>query len=270
MMFGLLSVFFMDYSNTLRKQGFVVARGLLDPGICNDLKALAQEHLKQHIAPLELEADLHYVGAPVSRESVGGHTARRLLLAYERESAFREWATSCVVRETLMNYFGESIVLSRAHHNCIMTKHPHYGSLTNWHRDARYWSFERDDLVSVWLALGAENVENGGLWFVPQSHQLDLPAECFDEAKFFRTDLPGNAALIRTAVSPELRLGDVVFFHCNTLHFAQQNLSEAVKFSLVFTYHGASNSPIAGTRSASIPEIPLQVVSKKVTSSERL
>jgi phytanoyl-CoA hydroxylase len=136
-----------------------------------------------------------------------------------------------------------------------MTKHAHYSSVTGWHRDARYWAFERDDLVSVWLALGTENVENGGLWFVPQSHQLNLPAECFDEAKFFRTDLPGNAALIRTAVSPELRAGDVVFFHCNTLHFAEQNISDAVKFSLVFTYHGMSNAPLPGTRSASLPEV---------------
>ncbi len=253
----------MDYSDTLRKQGFAVARGLLDPKLCDSFKKLAQEHLNRRITPLELEADLQYAGAPTSREEVGGQTARRLLAAYERESVFREWAKSPVVREILTDYFGESIVLSRAHHNCIMTKHPHYGSLTSWHRDARYWSFERDDLVSVWLALGTENVENGALWFVPQSHQLDLPAECFDEAKFFRTDLPGNAALIRTAVSPELRVGDVVFFHCNTLHFAQQNLSDAVKFSLVFTYHGISNAPLPGTRSASIAEVPLPDTSFK-------
>ena len=60
--------------------------------------------------------------------------------------------------------------MSRAHHNCLMTKHPRYGSMTGWHRDMRFWSFEREDLVSVWLALGEETIDNGALWFVPGSH----------------------------------------------------------------------------------------------------
>jgi phytanoyl-CoA hydroxylase len=137
----------------------------------------------------------------------------------------------------------------------MMTKHPAYGSLTGWHRDARYWSFERDDLVSVWLALGSETVDNGALWLVPQSHSATFTSERFDAAKFFRADLPENQALIQTAVSPELKAGDVVFFHCNTLHSAGKNLSDAVKFSLVYTYHGASNVPLPGSRSASKPEV---------------
>ena len=49
--------------------------------------------------------------------------------------------------------------------------------------------------------------------------------------------------------------GDVVFFHCNTLHSAGQNRSDQVKFSLVYTYHGVSNRPLPGTRSAAKPEV---------------
>jgi len=82
-------------------------------------------------------------------------------------------------------------------------------------------------------------------------------SERFDDAKFFRADLPENQELIRTAVSPELKAGDVVFFHCNTLHSAGQNLTDDVKFSLVYTYHGASNLPLPGSRSASKPEVVL-------------
>jgi phytanoyl-CoA hydroxylase len=98
-------------------------------------------------------------------------------------------------------------------------------------------------------------VDNGGLWFVPQSHNATFTSDRFDEAKFFRSDLPENVAQIDTAVSPELNKGDVVFFHCNTLHSAGKNLSDAVKFSLVYTYHGASNVPLPGSRSASKPEV---------------
>ncbi len=148
--------------------------------------------------------------------------------------------------------------MSRAHHNCLMTKHPRYGSLTGWHRDIRYWSFEREDLVSVWFALGEEVVDNGALWFVPGSHTMAFEADCFDEARFFRADRADNAQLIRTAVSPRLAPGDLVFFHCNTLHSAGKNLSDAVKFSLVYTYHGERNAPRPGTRSASKPEVELR------------
>jgi phytanoyl-CoA hydroxylase len=87
---------------------------------------------------------------------------------------------------------------------------------------------------------------------------MTFPADSFDEAKFFRADRADNAQLIRTAESPSLAPGDAVFFHCNTLHSAGQNRTDEVKFSLVNTYHGRSNAPKPGTRSASKPEVPLR------------
>jgi phytanoyl-CoA hydroxylase len=81
--------------------------------------------------------------------------------------------------------------------------------------------------------------------------------EKFDQAKFFRSDLAQNNEIIETALSPTLAAGDAVFFHSNTLHSANQNLTDRVKFSLVYTYHGRSNPPKPGTRSASKPEVAL-------------
>lgn len=241
----------------LRQHGFVVVPGLLPAERCEAIKQAARAELVQLQGPVELEADLRYPGAPQSHAAPGGNTVRRLLDAYARNALYRQWATSTAIRNWMELYFGEHVALSRAHHNCMMTKHPTYGSLTGWHRDVRYWAFEREDLVSVWLALGTETVENGALWFVPGSHAVDFAPERFDEAKFFRADVPENAALISTAVSPVLNPGDVVFFHCNTLHSAGKNLTDDVKFSLVFTYHGVSNAPVPGTRSAAKPEVPL-------------
>jgi len=79
----------------------------------------------------------------------------------------------------------------------------------------------------------------------------------FDAARFFRADRADNTEIIRAAESPRLAPGDAVFFHCNTLHSAGRNRSAAVKFSLVYTYHGRSNAPKTGTRSASKPEVEL-------------
>jgi phytanoyl-CoA hydroxylase len=242
----------------LRDRGYVVVPGFVPALQATRLNAAARAQFAARLDPLEFEADLQYPGAPRSHTEAGGETVRRLLDAYGRDPEFAVAATSPRVSEWMEAYFGEAVVLSRAHHNCLMTKHPLYGSLTGWHRDIRYWSFEREDLVSMWLALGDETVDNGALWFVPGSHTAAFDADRFDDAKFFRADRADNAAILRAAESPRLASGDAVFFHCNTLHSAGKNLTDAVKFSLVYTYHGRSNAPKAGTRSASMAEIALQ------------
>jgi phytanoyl-CoA hydroxylase len=241
----------------LRDQGYVVLPRFVPADGLVRLNAVARAQLAARADPLELEADLQYPGAPPSRAARGGATVRRLLDAYGRDPVFAEFGTSQELREWLEAYFGERALMSRAHHNCLMTKHPLFGSLTGWHRDIRYWSFDREDLVSVWIALGKEEIDNGALWFVPGSQRMAFDADRYDEAKFFRSDRADNAKIIGARDSPRLAPGDAVFFHCNTLHSAGRNLSDAVKFSLVYTYHGRSNTPKPGTRSASKPEIQL-------------
>ncbi len=225
------------------------------------INRIARRQLDARADPVEYEADLRYPGAPLSRTAAGGETVRRLLDAYGREPEFAAWATQPRVREWMQAYFGDAVVLSRVHHNCLMTKHPQFGSMTGWHRDMRFWAFARENLVSVWLALGEETIENGALWFVPGSHRIAFEGERFDESKFFRVDRDDNSALLSSAESPRLAPGDAVFFHCNTLHSAGKNRSAAVKFSLVFTYHARSNAATPGTRSASMPEVELRAPS---------
>lgn len=242
----------------LRGKGFVVMPGFVPADALSELNDVARRQLSARADPLEYEADLQYPGAPLSRTAQGGETVRRLLDAHGRDPLFARWSEAPDLRDWMQTYFGERVLMSRVHHNCLMTKHPRYGSLTNWHRDIRYWSFEREDLVSVWLALGEENKDNGALWFVPGSHQMVFEPDRFDGARFFRADRADSAEIIATAESPRLEPGDAVFFHCNTLHSAGRNISNAVKFSLVYTYHGQSNAPLQGTRSASMADIALE------------
>ncbi len=241
----------------LRRDGLVVVRNMLDPGQCALLRQIAQAQLSAQVAPIEYEADLGYPGAPASREAEGGHTVRRLLDAWSRDEAYRQLATSEGIRDWMTSYFGEAAMLSLAHHNCIMTKHPRYGTLTGWHRDFRYWSFEHDEMVSVWVALGEETDHNGALHLVPGSHRALLGPERFDEKKFLREDQTDNRALIEQAIVPSLRAGDAMFFHCNTLHAANRNNTDQVKFSAVFTYHAGSNRPLPGSRSAAKGSVSL-------------
>ena len=239
------------------RDGYIVARALSAPAECAALKAIAQRDLAAGKAPVEYEADTKYPGAPMSLDAPGGRTVRRLLQACARDPAIRRWATQPAIAARLRQLLGPAAELSQAHHNCVMTKNPSYSSVTNWHQDIRYWAFERPELVSVWLALGHEYFENGCLLVLPGSHKLDFNAERLDEALFLRPDVESNKPLIRAQRRVELAVGDVLFFHCRLFHAAGHNQTAETKFSVVFTYHAADNRPLAGTRSAAVPEIPL-------------
>ena len=240
-----------------RSDGYVVARGLAARGECAAFKAIAQRDLDGVKPPVEYEAETRYPGAPPSLDAPGGKTVRRLLQAYARDPAIAHWATQPAIAARLKQVIGPRVELSQAHHNCVMTKNPRYSSVTHWHQDIRYWSFERPELVSVWLALGREFLENGCLLVLPGTHKMEIKAEQLDAPLFLRPEVPENQKLIATQRRVELDVGDVLFFHCRLFHAAGHNQTADTKLSLVFSYHAADNRPLAGTRSAGLPDIKI-------------
>lgn len=246
-----------DEQSRFQQEGFLILRGFAAPDQVATLRAIAEEHLQREIPPVEYEADLHYPGAPVSRAAEGGRTVRRLLQAQGRHPAFTQWINQPALLTRLHQLLGAELLMPLAHHNCIMTKQPRFSSDTGWHQDIRYWAFERAELVNVWLALGPEREANGCLRLVPGSHRADYARQRFDDAMFFREDLPENRAVLAHAVSAELDAGDVLLFHCRALHAATRNFSDQTKYSAVFTFRAGDNHPLPGTRSASLPELLL-------------
>ena len=253
-----MSTFSQQQIAQFARDGFVIARGLAPQASCEAMKALALRHLAAETQPLEYEAQVKYPGAPASLDAPGGRTVRRLLQACQRDALYQEWATSPEVANRLHQLIGPRLELSQVHHNCVMTKSPAFSSATGWHQDIRYWSFQRPELVSVWLALGAEHEENGCLWLVPGSHRMEFRSEQYDDDRFFRADNDENRRILQAKVAAELDEGDVLFFHSCLLHSAGQNRTALTKFAAVFTYLAADNHPLPDTRSASLPEIRLR------------
>ncbi len=237
--------------NQFNSDGYLIERGLADSELIASMNRVIDDSVHPALAPVEYEADVHYPGAPESKSAPGGQTPRRLLNAYTRDSVFRQWANSAEVVSRLQQMLNtDRVMVSQNHHNCVMTKHPGYSSVTSWHQDIRYWSFDHPELISVWLALGPEHQNNGGLLLIPGSHQLNLERGRLDASLFLRTELDQNKELIARAVPAELEAGDTLFFHCRTFHAAGQNEAEFVKKSLVYTYHAQENRSIPETRSA--------------------
>jgi len=243
---------------SFERDGYLVVRGLCPAALRGELSAAVMAQLDPLLGPVEYEADVGYPGAPENRHALGGDTPRRLLSACTRHPVLRHWATGPLVGDVLRELLGRSdVFVSQSHHNCVMTKHPGYSSATLWHQDIRYWSFDRPELISVWLALGNETLRNGALKVIPGSHRMQIDRGRLDSALFLRPELEENRKLIEQARSVELDAGDVLFFHCRLFHAAGMNLIDDIKLSAVFTYHTGDNHPIPGTRSAQLPSIPL-------------
>ncbi len=239
------------------QDGYLIFRQRVPAAACDEMLEMTQAQLRQAIPPVEYEAELGYAGAPASLDAPGGRTVRRLRGAHARHVCFRQWAEDATVVAQLEQLFGEPVCLTLAHHNCVMTKHPNFGTATGWHRDIRYWSFAKPELISVWLALGPEHEANGGLQVIPASHRMQIPRERLDGLEFLRPDVEENQALFAQGRALELQKGDVLFFHSLLFHAAGRNNSAEVKNSVVFAYHGASNQPLAGSRSAMAGSLPL-------------
>ncbi|WP_460840699.1 phytanoyl-CoA dioxygenase family protein [Noviherbaspirillum agri] len=239
------------------RDGYLIFRKLASSTACAEMLEVTRAHLRSEIAPLEYEAELGYPGAPISLNAPGGRTVRRLRSAYQRHACFRQWAEDARLVTWLQQLLGERVCLTLAHHNSVMTKHPDFGTATGWHRDIRYWSFARSELVSVWLALGRETANNGALQIIPGSHRRAIGRDQLDELDFLRPDVAANQALFAQGQTLELEQGDVVFFHSLLFHAAGRNTGSAVKNSVVFAYRGVSNPPLAGSRSAEAGDVPL-------------
>ena len=225
------------------ENGFLVIKNFANKDLCDEILKATQKHIENMIEPIESEQEY------LAETNTTKTTLRRLRQVYDREEIFRTWMTNKDIRPILEQILEEKAVLTLAHHNSIMTKMPKDSSRTTWHQDRRYWHFENDNLVSVWLALDEEYLENGLLEFIPGSHKENFTKEQFDDKTNFLDDNAKNIELIHKATHTNLEKGDIVLFHCKTLHAANKNITDKAKISFVYTVRGVSNKPLKGTRS---------------------
>ena len=243
--------------SSFQKDGYIIQRGLVPDLYVQRILDIAKRDAALHYGDIEYEVDVQYPGAPSSVEAEGGRTIRRLKQAFSRDPVFSQLVKEPFLLNRLRQLVGPPVVMPLAHHNCIMTKHPKYSSDTGWHQDIRFWSFANSELVNAWVALGDETLKNGCLRLLPGTHRMQLQPGQLDKESFFREDVEQNREALDSAVTAELRRGDVLFFHARCFHAATRNFSENTKYSAVFTFRSLDNPPIPGSHSAALPELLL-------------
>ena len=238
--------------------GYLVLANTLDAPTIQQLRAQTEQHLSQRIKPFELEADVHYPGAPDNYAAQGGATIRRLLMAYDRDALYRSLAMQPHVTQAIAQILSaQELYLSLCHHNCIMTKQPQYSSATLWHRDTRYWNFNNKYLINAWFALRDEQKINGAMKILPGSHRWEVQDSALDAAQFLLSDHPDNRQRLATQRVISLNAGDVVLFSAHCFHAAGRNTTPQSKYSVVFTYHSEQTHALAGTHSASLDPVSI-------------
>lgn len=239
--------------------GYLLLKAQVAPSELTAARQLVDEHLRERIAPFELETEVHYPGAPESVDAPGGQTIRRLKHAFTRANILQKLARLPIVVDGVQDILGsQHVLLNPNHHNCVMTKQPEFSSETLWHRDTRYWNFNNKYLINSWIALGDERRENGAMKILPGSHRWELAEGAVDDAQFLITDHPDNIERLKTARTVEMQAGDLLLFSAHCFHAAGRNQTTNPKFSVVFTYHGEDTVPLPGTHSASGEEILLR------------
>jgi ectoine hydroxylase-related dioxygenase (phytanoyl-CoA dioxygenase family) len=130
-----------------------------------------------------------------------------------------------------------------------MQKEPRVGGAWEWHQDYGYWYKNQflfpDQLLSVMISLTKANKENSCLQVIRGSHKMGRVNHGFaGEQVGADMVMVNNALQTMELVYAELEPGDALFFHPNTLHRFEANLSDKPRWSIISCYSSQFNWPI--------------------------
>ena len=133
------------------------------------------------------------------------------------------------------------------YHSKLSAKEPKVGGAWEWHQDYGYWYQNGclfPDLASVFIALDPATRENGCLQLLKGSHRMGRV-----EHGRFGTQTGADPERVEAAMQRlervycEMAPGDAVFFHGNTLHCSDPNLSDKPRWGLICCYNTKNNNP---------------------------
>jgi ectoine hydroxylase-related dioxygenase (phytanoyl-CoA dioxygenase family) len=133
------------------------------------------------------------------------------------------------------------------YHSKLTMKRPRAGGQWDWHQDYGYWYNNGclyPDLLSVAIAVDRATRENGCLQVIRGSHRLGR-LEHGRVGGQTGADMERVDQLLKSheRVYVEMAPGDALFFHCNTLHASEANLSDRPRNILLCCYNKATNDP---------------------------
>ena len=197
--------------------GFMKLPGQLPDSQLDQLKRVVLFNMEQKVEPVVCDDD--------------GQTVR-ISQIWDRETIFREAATSDLILDPLEDVLGPNIVFTKNRHNHA-TLNPAGKRSIYWHRDVSTWT---RNIVTVLVYLEEATLENGCTRAVPGSHKLPFAAGVGVG------DLTRNQTLVSTGVfdqevSLPMPAGGLLLINSMLFHSVGNNCTDRSRISLTFGYH---------------------------------
>lgn len=193
--------------------------------------------------------DVELAETASDRHDSEGHVSR-LSLRYDLngDDAYRAYARHERIVDPIEQLLGTD---AYHYHHKMMMKEPHTGGAWEWHQDFGYWygAFLYSDMASCMIAVDQASKENGCLQVLRGSHRMGR-LDHGQQGDQTGADLERIAAIEDRfeLVYCEMEPGTVLFFHSNTLHRSDKNLSPVSRWALICCYTATFNLPYKEAR----------------------
>ena len=137
-------------------------------------------------------------------------------------------------------------------HSKFSIKTSNCDARVDWHQDYASWYDDGvlfPNMLTVGIAVEPATMANGCVQFVPGSHHIGRIGtisgsadSSHEQDQLMRFELARQMLGIRHA---EMDVGDVVFFHANTLHGSGLNSTDNERVMIFCSYNAVSNAPHA-------------------------
>lgn len=216
---------------SFQQDGYLVIRGLLDVEETElTLKAARQDEAMRINAMKVIDTQ--------------GRTTNLSLWNHPGDDIYGAICRSRRVVDSMEQLLGDEVY---HYHSKLSAKEPKVGGAWEWHQDYGYWYQNGclfPDLASVFIALEPATRENGCLQLLKGSHRMGRVEHGRYGSQSGADPERVDAAMQRLEkVYCEMAPGDAVYFHGNTLHSSDANLSDKPRWGLICCYNTRHNNP---------------------------
>lgn len=213
------------------EDGFILAEGLLDTEETSLLKDAAL-------------ADAAIQSAAMDVKDSKGRRTNLTLWNHPGNDIYGMIARSERVVDTMEQLLGGEVY---HYHSKLSAKQPKVGGAWEWHQDYGYWYQNGclfPDLISLYIAIDPATRENGCLQVLRGSHKMGrIEHGLTGEQTGADPERVSEAMKVLDHVYCEMKAGSGLFFHSNTLHTSDANLSDSPRWGLICCYNAARNNP---------------------------
>ena len=153
---------------------------------------------------------------------------------------------SKILLDNVEKLIGPDIIL---HHSKLFLKPPGKGSAFPLHQDWSYFPTEKNSMIAAVIHLTESDEEMGCMRIIPGSHRLGqiekTDGHSFVKGVHDRYQLEDAEPII---AGP----GDVVFFHCCSLHGSMQNVSKRPRKTVLVQLYSGTDRVVEGNRHTNV------------------